>query len=67
MAAQYNVEFSDGGGVYVYSADSRTMKRADLTAALVKARKKGEAKYAKQHPGGKLPTGVKPTRVRCVG
>lgn len=68
MAAMFSVDFNDHyGGELVYSADSKSMKRKDLTAALVKARKKAEAKHARLHYGGKLPKTVRATSVRCVG
>lgn len=68
MAAMYMVDFNDHfGGQLVYSADAKSMKAKDVRASYTKARKKGEAKHAKKFYGGKLPTTVRATSVRCVG
>jgi hypothetical protein len=67
MAAQYRVDFTDGHSQYVFSADSKSMKRKDVRVAYVKARKKGEAKHAKFLRLPKLPKDVRARNVMCVG
>lgn len=61
MASMYRVIFNDGTSLIVHSADARTMKRRDLTAALTKARKKGEVRRQRVNPQAKA------VRVNCVG
>lgn len=61
MSAMYWVDFNDGTSATVYSADAKSLKKMDLSAAYTKARRKAEAKRRKTNPKAKA------TSVRCVG
>ncbi|MCA6108139.1 hypothetical protein [Bradyrhizobium cenepequi] len=61
MSAIFWVRFDNGQTVSVSSADAKSMKRADLTAATRKAITKAKAKLARQ--GVK----AKPVACNCVG
>ena len=51
MAAMYWITFDCGSMLQVYSADAKSMKRADIRASYRKAADKAKAKLAKQRKG----------------
>ncbi len=63
MTAQYRVTFNDGNAVYVYSVDAKSVKKADVDAANLKACTKALAAAAKKY--GAAPRHC--VDVRCIG
>ena len=63
MSAMFWVTFACGSMIQVYSADAKSMKRADIAASYKKAAEKAKKRIAR-HKGGVVP---KIINVRCVG
>ena len=67
MTAMYRVTFDKpvaslgATSIVVHSADAKSMKRKDLTAALVRARKKAEARVDAKRIGARA------TKIDCIG
>ncbi len=64
MAAMFWVTFDCGSMLQVYSADAKSMKKADISAARKKAAAKAKAKLIRTMPSKAK---AKVTDIRCVG
>ncbi len=63
MAAMFWVTFDCGSMLQVYSADAKSMKKADISFARRKAADKAKARLLKEKKGSRS----KVTNIGCVG